>query len=222
MGFEGWQASAFEAMAVPGFAARMEAIRRHVRPRLEAIARELAPGLSERVGEPLHPYVAQHARRTVNPPEDTWCAWSASARGYKKHAHFQLGIRAHHVYVQAGAIHEAPFRARLADLLLARADTLRAALPPQAEWKDEHTAPAGIPNRELTAEDLARLAAGLRRKSRGDLMVSLSWPQEAALPLNGPAFLQQAGEALGQLMAAYRLAREAEQTHAVAAAHRDA
>lgn len=213
MPFEGWDREAFEAMEVPGFAPRMEAIRTRVRPKLQAIAEELAPGLSEWVGEPLYPHVALHARRTVNPPQDTWCAWSPSPRGYKKQAHFQLGIRAHHVYVQAGAILEAPFRPQLAELLLRRADELRSQLPPEAVWKDEHTSPAGIPSTELDPEAIQRLAAGLRLKSRGDLMVSLDWPKEKVLAMSPERFLEEAAWALRQLIPVYRLAREAEKAH---------
>ncbi len=209
--FGGWDRQAFEAMEVPDFAGRMEAIRRHVRPRLEAIAEALAPALSERAGEALHPYVAQHARRTVNPPDETWCAWSPSPRGYKKHPHLELGISARGVFVQAGAIYEAPFRATLADLLTHQGRALREVLPPDAEWKDDHLAPSGVPTARLSDEELTRLAAGLRRKSRGDLMVALTWPREAVLGMSPEAFMQQALEALSHLLPAYRLVRQAQQ-----------
>lgn len=214
MGFDGWRREAFEAMATEGFAARMQAIRQHVRPVLEALAQSLAPDLSSWVGEPLYPHVAQHARRTVNPPEDTWCAWSASPRGYKKQPHFQLGIRADRVYVQAGAISEAPFRSRLADLLMARIGELQQTLPSEAEWKDDHTAPSGTPSSALTDEVVAALAAGLRRKSRGDLMVAVGWPREQVLGLEPLRFLELAGNALRRLIPVYQLVREAEKEHA--------
>ena len=210
MPFEGWDPSAFEAMEVPGFAARMEAIRTRVRPRLQAIAEELAPELSRRAGETLYPHVALHARRTVNPPEDTWCAWSPSPRGYKKHPHLQLGIRAQHVYVQAGVILEAPFRPRLADLLLEQAGRLRAELPAEAVWKDDHTSPTGVAPARPDEEALQRLAQGLRLKSRGDLMVSLHWPRSQAVAMGAGEFLQQALAALERLLPVYRLARQAE------------
>lgn len=216
--FTGWDRQAFEAMAVPDFAGRMEAIRRHVRPKLEAMAEVLAPRLAQRVGEALYPHVAQHARRTVNPPDETWCAWSPSPRGYKKHAHLELGIRADRVFVQAGAIYEAPFRARLADAMTGqRLAALRAALPPESEWKDDHTAASGVPTSALTEQDVARLVGGLRRKSRGDLVVALHWPREEVLRLSGPEFLEKALEALTRLVPVYRFVREAEQAAGVAA-----
>ena len=37
-------------------------------------------------------HVAKHMRRTVNPPDDTWVAFAADKRGYKKHCHFKVAI----------------------------------------------------------------------------------------------------------------------------------
>ena len=31
-------------------------------------------------------------RRTVNPPDDTWVAFAADKRGYKKHCHFKVAV----------------------------------------------------------------------------------------------------------------------------------
>jgi uncharacterized protein YktB (UPF0637 family) len=36
--------------------------------------------------------VARHARRTVNPPDDTWVAFAPDRRGYKKHCHFKVAV----------------------------------------------------------------------------------------------------------------------------------
>lgn len=205
MGFSGWTTDCFEAMELPGFAERMQAIRSRVRPRLEAISQALAAPLSRHAGLTLYPHVALHARRTVNPPDDTWCAWSAARTGYKKHPHLQLGIRARHVYVQAGAILEAPFRSRLSELLLQEGRALAAQLPGQALWKDDHLAPHGVPTEQLSDADIERLAAGLRRKSRGDFMVALHWPKEQALAMGPQEFLEQALQGLVQLLPVFWL-----------------
>lgn len=82
----------FKVFDVKGFNARMSAIRSRVRPKLEALGRSLAPAIQRATGGAAHPHVAKHARRTVNPPADTWVAFAADARGYKKHPHFKLAI----------------------------------------------------------------------------------------------------------------------------------
>ena len=37
----------------------------------------------------FYPHVAKHARRSVNPPKDTWVAFATSKRGYKMLPHFK-------------------------------------------------------------------------------------------------------------------------------------
>ena len=46
----------------------MEGIISTIRPKFEAIASEIEPTLSALTGDEMFTHVAQHARRTVNPP----------------------------------------------------------------------------------------------------------------------------------------------------------
>jgi uncharacterized protein YktB (UPF0637 family) len=82
----------FKIFDIPGFSERMAAIAGKVRPKLTAIGNDLAPQLSGLVDQPLFVHVAKHARRTVNPPDDTWAALCRNPRGYKKHVHFKVAI----------------------------------------------------------------------------------------------------------------------------------
>ena len=87
----------FRVFALAGFAERMAAIKAHVSPKLLALGEALAPELSRLVGFPLHAHVARHARRTVNPPDDTWVAFGPDRRGYKKAPHFKVAVSRHAV-----------------------------------------------------------------------------------------------------------------------------
>ena len=82
----------FKIFDIAGFSERMAAIAGKVRPKLTAIGNDLAPQLSGLVDQPLFVHVAKHARRTVNPPDDTWAALCLNPRGYKKHVHFKVAI----------------------------------------------------------------------------------------------------------------------------------
>ena len=62
-------ASDFRVFDIPGFRARMDAIRTRIRPKLEAAGRDLAADVGRIGGSPAFAHVARHARRTVNPPE---------------------------------------------------------------------------------------------------------------------------------------------------------
>lgn len=92
MSFPTLSASDFQVFAVEGLAPRMAAIKGRLRPKLDAIGRALLPDV-ERIGaRPAFAHVARHARRTVNPPADTWVAFAADRRGYKKHGHFKVAV----------------------------------------------------------------------------------------------------------------------------------
>src|SRR5437867_748078 len=85
----------FHAFELPGFAERMAAIRTRIRPKLETVCQILVPPLARIVKVEVFPHVARHARRTVNPPDDTWVAFGADRRGYKKGPHFKVAISRH-------------------------------------------------------------------------------------------------------------------------------
>src|SRR5947207_816856 len=82
----------FKIFDIPGFHERMAAILTRIRPKLTSIGDRLAPKVSPLVDVPLYVHVAKHARRTVNPPDDTWAAFGASPRGYKKDVHFKVAV----------------------------------------------------------------------------------------------------------------------------------
>src|SRR5206468_5290070 len=65
-------AADFKVFDVKGFQARMQEIRGRIRPKLETLGGRLAPELQRTTGESTFAHVARHARRTVNPPDDTW------------------------------------------------------------------------------------------------------------------------------------------------------
>ena len=82
----------FKVFDLPGFQERMDALRKAIRPKLTSIGEALAPKVSAAVDRPLFVHVAKHARRTVNPPNDTWAALGCDYRGYKKDVHFRVAV----------------------------------------------------------------------------------------------------------------------------------
>ena len=82
----------FKVFDAKGFNARMNEIRSRVRPKLEALGKSLAPAIQRTTGEAMFAHVARHARRTVNPPDDTWVAFANDQRGYKKHPHYKVAV----------------------------------------------------------------------------------------------------------------------------------
>lgn len=92
MDFTGFMEEDFDAFTIDGLDERMEAIRERIQPKFKSIGDELSGPLSEMTGKEMHVHIAKHARRTKNPPNDTWMAFCHDKRGYKKHPHFQIGL----------------------------------------------------------------------------------------------------------------------------------
>lgn len=92
--FSGFKEADFAVFEVPGFAARMPLLKAQVKPRLTQIGEALPTRLSETLEEPVYPHVAQHLRRTVNAPEETWVAFSRTPRAYKPVVHLRVAVSA--------------------------------------------------------------------------------------------------------------------------------
>ncbi|MBI3455929.1 MAG: DUF1054 family protein, partial [Candidatus Rokubacteria bacterium] len=92
MAIEPFTTKDFQLFDIPGFAERMAAIRARVRPKLERLGGTLGAPLARVAKVELFPHVARHARRTVNPPDDTWVAFGPDRRGYKKAPHFKVAV----------------------------------------------------------------------------------------------------------------------------------
>ncbi|HWI64036.1 MAG TPA: DUF1054 family protein [Symbiobacteriaceae bacterium] len=204
--FPGFTADDFAGFRLPSLDERMAFIKSGPRPKLEALGADLTPFLTELTGQPVYPITAKHLRRKVNPPDDTWVAWSANKRGYKMLPHFQVGLWHTHAFIQAGLIYEAEARAAFATNLLKHGRAIQSALPPHFRWLEDYTRPEGIPNREMTAADFHRIAERLTTKKEADCMAGLSVPADEAVRL-GAGFADLTRTVMTQLLPIYNLAR---------------
>lgn len=211
--FSGFTQDDFDVFTVPTLEGRMEAIKAGPRPKLEALGMDLADRLGDLTGQPLYPTVAKHARRKINPPNDTWVAWSSNKRGYKMLPHFQVGLWHTHAFIQAGVIYEAQGRAEFARALLANLPEVRAAIPGHYRWLEDYTRPEGILHREMTEADFQRIADRLIHRKEADCMVGLSVDRKDVVAA-GSSFAEVAFDVMRQVLPVYTLANEA--THSVA------
>jgi uncharacterized protein YktB (UPF0637 family) len=169
-----FRASDFKVFAIAGFKPRMDAIRERVRPKLEAIARSVLPDVARVAGGETFSHVAKHARRTVNPPSDTWVAFGPDKRGYKKHAHFKIAVSQHCVrfLLEVGPEHAA--KKRVAAAWKRDAPRLAPVLrrvKGLAWFKNEHDeAPGGLLS-DLSSDLLSHLADGLVRTRDGQIVI---------------------------------------------------
>lgn len=82
----------FDVFTIEGLDPRMAGIRSTIQPKFQELDDYFAEQLGEKLETEFFVHIAQHRRRTVYPPENTWSALSQKKRGYKMEAHFQLGI----------------------------------------------------------------------------------------------------------------------------------
>ena len=118
MTFNGFTPQDFATFMIPGLAERMEAIETRIRPKFRYIGQRATDQLSMQLNQEMFLHIAKHARRTVNPPQDTWLAIANNKRGYKKHPHFQVGIFDDHIFIWLAFIYELPTKSQIASTFI--------------------------------------------------------------------------------------------------------
>src|SRR6202011_5872269 len=124
----GFRPTDFAVFNIQGFSARMQEIYTRVRPKLKRLGGELAPELARRLHMEFFPHVAKHARRTVNPPPETWAAFGPSPRGYKRYGYLALCISGAGLHARAVVKSEADRRPEMARGLQSHAAQLTKSL----------------------------------------------------------------------------------------------
>jgi uncharacterized protein YktB (UPF0637 family) len=208
MAIQPFVAEDFRVFELPGFAARMAAIRSRIRPKLEALGVALAPDVARATGTEIHPHVARHARRTVNPPEDTWVAFGPDRRGYKKAPHFKVAVSRHCLRLLFELGPEFPAKADWVRAWRREAPRLARALgkDPELAWfRNEHDETPTARLAGLDSEGWARLGAELTRTRDGQLVLGRRVDAADAARWSGDALGAAARDTFRALRECYRL-----------------
>ena len=164
----------FKVFEISGFHERMGAIAASVRPKLAGIGEELAPKLAGMIDQPLFVHVAKHARRTVNPPDDTWAAIGAGRRGYKKDVHFKVAVSRNCVRLlfEVGPEYydKSEWALKWNRDIKEIAEAVRSKRN-LAWFKDEHDEDPEAVLSEWSLDELGSLARELTRRKNGQLVV---------------------------------------------------
>ncbi len=193
----------FEVFSVEGFNERMSQIYEHVRPKLLKLGDELAPELARKLKMEFFPHVAKHARRTVNPPPETWAAFGPSPRGYKRYGYLALCISGAGLHARAVVKSEADSRGAMAAGLSKNASELARAfrgtrLSRYDNW-DFQRLPLGL----VADSDLLRELASRLQKKTGGIDVGFGWNVKESLKLERAELL----DAFRELEPLYRVLR---------------
>ena len=198
----------FKIFDVSGFKPRMSEIHARVRPKLNALGGSLAPAVGRSVGGEVFAHVARHARRTVNPPDDTWVAFGPDARGYKKHGHFKLAVSRSSVRFLFEIGPEHAEKRRWASAWKKNAPKVGPVLRrvKHLSWfKNEHDDEPAAHLADLTPENLAELADELTRTRDGQFVVGRVVPADEAARWTEAQYRSAALETFRTLAPLYRL-----------------
>lgn len=211
--FPGFTPDDFAVFEIEGFAARMPQLRAQIKPKLTQIGQVLTERLAGVVGEPLFPHVAQHLRRTVNAPVETWVAFSRSARAYKPFVHLRCGISAEKVRVTVFVEDYADEKLLFADNLRRQADTLERYLAQHPtilgyELRDPDDAPKR--GHALEADTLRAFADRMHRVKGQHAIFGIAFANTHPIVQSGPEFLEAVVEAAKTLKPLYDCGRTQE------------
>ncbi len=163
----------FDTFLIPGLEPRMTSIIEHVRPKLNQLGEVIQPYLSTMTGEPMYAHVAKHARRTINPPNDTWVAWSNNKRGYKAHPHYQVGMFASHVFILFAVIYESDNKAIIANYLRSKRRVIKSSIPDHYVWSMDHMQPDAMRHDSLKLDDFNKMADQLVQVKKSELLCGI-------------------------------------------------
>ncbi len=199
----GFRTTDLEVFKVEGFNERMQQIYAHVRPKLVKLGDELAPDLARKLHMEFFLHVAKHARRTVNPPRETWATFGPSPKGYKRYGYLALCVSSIGLHARVVVKPEADRRPEIGRALKSHAAQLMRSLrgAPIARYDkwDFSALPAQVPADE---ELFAALADALDKKT-GGIDLGFGWNGRDALRLDRAELL----DAYRELEPIYRIVR---------------
>lgn len=203
MGKNYWEEKDFNVFQIDGLTDRMDALIENIRPKFEDLGERFSLYFSGSLGDEFFAHVAKHARRSVNPPKDSWVAFSPYKRGYKALPHFQIGLWDSHLFIIVAVIYEAPDKVAIAERLLGKEDLFNK-LPNDFIVSGDHMKQTAIPLKEARKEELEQLLVRLRDVKKGEFLVGRHIPREQAVCLTEEEFLQTVEETFQQLLPIYR------------------
>lgn len=134
----------FDIFHIDGLDERMQAIKEQLWPKFTELGETMSAFLAAETGEDIHYHIARHARRSVNPPDDTWLAFSSQKRGYKKWPHFQIGLWESHLFIWFAVIDEAANKPAIAQAYKNHINDIQTMIPSDFSWSKDHTKPEAI------------------------------------------------------------------------------
>ena len=190
MVIKGFTNEDFNVFTIDGLDQRMDAIKTLIRPKFETFSDIFTEELSVLTKEPIYPHIAKHARRTINPPNDTWISFSSNPRGYKMQPHFQIGLWETHVFIWYAIIYEAKEKDKIGQRLVSQTESISNLIPSDYVWSIDHMKPDVIPHNTLSIDSLNNMFNRLQTVKKAELLCGYKIPREEAVKLSGDQLIE--------------------------------
>jgi uncharacterized protein YktB (UPF0637 family) len=206
LSFLGFTEADFDVFTIDGLDARMDALKLQIRPKLEELGKHFAPTLSSLAGDEMHYHVAKHARRTINPPKDTWVAFASNPRGYKMLPHFQIGLWETHVFIWFAVIYEAPDKEAFGKKLAENINSIYSQTPQEFYWSGDHMKPDATLHSSMSKDELLSMFTRLQSVKKAEILCGMNIPRDEATKLDGEEMLARIEFVFKEILPLYKLA----------------
>jgi uncharacterized protein YktB (UPF0637 family) len=190
MEIKGFTDEDFNVFTIDGLDQRMDAIKTIIRPKFETLSQIFTDELSVLTKDPMYPHIAKHARRTINPPNDTWISFSSNPRGYKMLPHFQIGLWETHLFIWYAVIYEAKDKEKKGQRLASQTESIKDLIPSNYVWSLDHMKPDVIPHSTLSLDSLNDMFNRLQSVKKAELLCGYQIPREEAVKLSGEQLVE--------------------------------
>lgn len=201
MSFQGFASEDFNTFNIEGLEERMAAIQDRIQPKFQEVGSLLTDYLAAEIQNEMFLHIAKHARRTVNPPHDTWLAIADNKRGYKKHPHFQIGLFDDHVFIWLALIYELDHKQQIAQAFTDHYEELKA-LPDDFVVSLDHMKKQSIPLQALEIKDVHRF----RDVKKAEFLIGRHLSPTDSRVTNGDSFINTAKDTFKSLLPFYQSA----------------
>lgn len=194
-----WTPEDFDVFSIEGLENRMTALQTLIQPKFAQLGRTFSDKLSANGGDEFFPHVAKHARRTVNPPTDSWVAMAPSKRGYKALPHFQIGLWGTHLFIIIAVIYENPDKVAIGERLERNIQKL-VSLPTPYVVSGDHMKPEAC---DIDQVGVEKLLTRLQTVKKAEFLVGRHLTKDEAIKMTEQDFLKFTEETIDQLLPIY-------------------
>ncbi|GAA3407222.1 DUF1054 domain-containing protein [Paenibacillus hodogayensis] len=206
MSFAGFLENDFDVFHIDGLESRMEGIRTQIQPKFKKIGEAILNDTSLLAGHEMFVHIAQHARRKVNAPVDTWMAFCENKRGYKQYPHFQIGLFDDRVFVWLALIYELPSKRKIAETYLEHLPDLLRHIPDHFEISPDHMKKDSFRVSDLGEQGVRDLLERFRDVNKAELLIGRTFARTDP-QVHRAAFLDTVKDTFSTLAPLYGMAR---------------